>query len=34
MKEMAKYGADLKELVPKEILKDVIERSQAQKNKK
>ncbi|MGN1002985.1 MAG: pantetheine-phosphate adenylyltransferase [Oscillospiraceae bacterium] len=34
VKEMAKYGADLKELVPKEILKDVIERSQAQKNKK
>lgn len=34
VKEMAKYGADLKELVPVEILKDVIERSQALKGKK
>lgn len=34
VKEMAKYGADLKELVPVEILKDVIERSQVLKSKK
>jgi len=27
VKEMAKYGADLRDLVPKEILSDVIERS-------
>lgn len=27
VKEMAKYGSDLKEFVPKEILEDVIERS-------
>ncbi len=27
VKEMAKYGADLKELIPREILEDVIERA-------
>ncbi len=31
VKEMAKYGADLRELVPTEILKDVIERSKTYK---
>ncbi len=31
VKEMAKYGADLRELVPAEILKDVIERSKTYK---
>ncbi len=31
VKEMAKYGADLKELVPTEILDDVIERSKTYK---
>lgn len=31
VKEMAKYGADLRELVPSEILKDVIERSKTYK---
>ncbi len=31
VKEMAKYGADLRELVPAEILKDVIERSESYK---
>ena len=31
VKEMAKYGADLKELVPAEILDDVIERSKTYK---
>ncbi len=31
VKEMAKYGADLRELVPAEILKDVLERSKTYK---
>jgi len=31
VKEMAKYGADLRELVPAEILQDVIERSKTYK---
>ncbi len=31
VKEMAKYGAELRELVPAEILKDVIERSKTYK---
>lgn len=31
VKEMAKYGADLRELVPAEILSDVIERSKTYK---